>query len=299
MRKRGMRSEFACSIKNLTPQAIKLTVPLGYVDGLPAVSNDEYDQILETNRRRYCAPIADVRALLAASQVLRREASDALDPMPPLNTRAATEIAGDGAPIASSVQREARRADVALSGAARKSADTAGAAPLRRREHTYLQELITQAAQERGFRATMEAPVSEGGRVDVSLEHGGTRIACEISVSSTPEQELGNVRKCLAAGYGQVILLSSDARRVQSLRTSVLAGLTEPDHEKVHFLLPQGLIARLDEIAAASQATETTVRGYRVKVTHKPVDPREAEERRKAIAKVIATSLKQIARDTA
>ena len=48
----------------------------------------------------------------------------------------------------------------------------------------------------------MDKAVHEGaGRVDVALAQGETRIACEISVTTTPEQELQNVRKCLTAGY--------------------------------------------------------------------------------------------------
>jgi hypothetical protein len=47
----------------------------------------------------------------------------------------------------------------------------------------------------------VEEPTPDGkGSVDVALERAGWRLACEISVTSTVEQEVGNIEKCLTAG---------------------------------------------------------------------------------------------------
>jgi len=57
-------------------------------------------------------------------------------------------------------------------------------------------------AEEKGYRTIIEKPTpDDSGRVDVSLEKNGREIACEISVTSTCEQELSNIEKCLKAGY--------------------------------------------------------------------------------------------------
>jgi len=77
--------------------------------------------------------------------------------------------------------------------------------PKEERQHRYLQSLLKHIAQEQGYRAVIEEPTSDGGRVDVGLEQDGIRIACEISVTSTSEQEIGNIEKCLRAGYDQIV----------------------------------------------------------------------------------------------
>src|SRR3546814_13562556 len=74
---------------------------------------------------------------------------------------------------------------------------------------TLFRSLLKQVAQERGYHTTIEEPILDGaGRVDVSLSKGDMRTGCEISVTSARDQELGNVEKCLAAGYDKVILVS-------------------------------------------------------------------------------------------
>jgi hypothetical protein len=55
------------------------------------------------------------------------------------------------------------------------------------------------------------------GSVDVALEKGGRRIACEVSVTTDAEHELGNVQKCLAAGFETVILVRQ-TRKFSPLR---------------------------------------------------------------------------------
>jgi len=39
-------------------------------------------------------------------------------------------------------------------------------------------------------------------------------IACEISVTTNAEHELANVQKCLAAGFADVVLISSEKKRL-------------------------------------------------------------------------------------
>src|SRR5205807_7360973 len=53
------------------------------------------------------------------------------------------------------------------------------------RQHKYLQEMVKRLAEDKGFMATIERPVLGGkGSVDVALERNGTKIACEISIST-------------------------------------------------------------------------------------------------------------------
>ncbi len=145
-------------------------------------------------------------------------------------------------------------------------------------EHKYLQGLVKQAGESQGYRAVIEKELLNGqGKVDGSLERDDETIACEISVTSTPEQEVDNVRKCLEAGYPKVLLLASSSKRLKTLKlkTDLPPRLNLP----IRFFLPEELVAYLNEQGAMEGSAEKTIRGYKVKVSHSPIDQTEQAAR--------------------
>ena len=170
-------------------------------------------------------------------------------------------------------------------------------APLGRggQHHKYLQQLVKRLADDRGYRTTIEKLILGGvGSVDVSLEKGGRKIACEISVTSGAEQELGNVQKCLAAGYDQVILLSSERKALSKIREFVAARIDEETLRKVLFLPSEEFVDYLDQVEAGAASKEQTVRGYKVKVGYRPVGEKEKQTRRKAVYQVFRQALNRL-----
>jgi hypothetical protein len=164
------------------------------------------------------------------------------------------------------------------------------ASPSIEREHRRLQHLIKHLAQQHGYRATLEEPTVDGqGRVDVGLERDGSKIACEISVTSTPEQELGNIEKCLASGYERV-LLCSENKSLTKIQALVARRLTEPELQKVIFVAPDALVFYFEEEAAGRASKEDRVNGYKVKVNFQPMAESEKETKRKTLARVFVQS---------
>jgi len=154
------------------------------------------------------------------------------------------------------------------------------------KEHKYLQQLLAQWAQGMGYRATIEMPAPNGaGSIDVVLEKEGRRIACEISVTSTVEQEVGNLQKCLDAGFAEVFMICAEARTLNGLKKVAEAGMDAKLLEKVKFLAPDDLFSSADLLDGAKQ--EQTVRGYKVKVHRKVVDDKESADRRRAVGQVM------------
>jgi hypothetical protein len=154
------------------------------------------------------------------------------------------------------------------------------------REHKYLQHLVKRLAEDRGYRAVIEQPILAGaGSVDVSLEKGERRIACEISVTTETEHEIDNIQKCLAGGYETVVAISSDLKVVRRLKERAAAVLAPETSVRVRFPQPEDLV--LDELAAGEASGESTVRGYRVKRRYQPVSPEEAEMTKQAVAQVL------------
>ena len=77
-----------------------------------------------------------------------------------------------------------------------------------------------------GFCTTIEKAIAGGqGSVDVALERDTLSIACEISVTSTVEYELGNLQKCLDGKYSFVLMIGTDAVRLKTLRDSATAAI--------------------------------------------------------------------------
>ena len=162
-------------------------------------------------------------------------------------------------------------------------------------QHRYLQTLIKRRAEEKGFRAVVEQPISGGsGRVDVSLERNGRKIACEISITTSDEQELSNIEKCLAPGYEKVILCSPEKKTLEKVKTFVSRELKESKKERVLFLKPEEPFFYLEQKAASWASKEERIKGYRVKVQYQPVVESEKKTRREAVGEVILQALRRM-----
>jgi len=160
-------------------------------------------------------------------------------------------------------------------------------------QHQYLQNLIKRMAEEKGYKATIEEPI-EGGRVDVGLSKNRQKIACEISVTNTPEHECGNIEKCLNAGYDTVIMCSQDRKHLARIRDFTTEKLKAPALEKVQFLEPEELLFYFEEEGARASTKEERIKGYKVQVNYQPVDRADKERKREAVAKVILGAFKRL-----
>ena len=164
-------------------------------------------------------------------------------------------------------------------------------------QHKYLQELIRRWAEAHGWRADIEERILDGlGSVDVALRKGERAVACEIGISTSPEHELQNVQKCLAAGFDQVVVVSSEKRSLNQIKALAAAALPEEQAGKVAYCTPEELFDFLDGVEATSRSTERTVRGYRVKVRFGEAKPEEREQRQGAVSAVIAKAIKGMKR---
>jgi predicted DNA-binding transcriptional regulator AlpA len=119
--------------------------------------------------------------------------------------------------------------------------------------HKYLQQLIKRWAEARGYAVTIEKPILDGlGSVDVTLEKGGRMIACEVSVTTDAEHETGNVQKCLAAGFDEVILISSEKKILTSVRHALVAALSTAQYRQVKFFAPEEAFSFIESLEAKS-----------------------------------------------
>jgi hypothetical protein len=308
MKRRKDRTEFAAWLKHQTPQAIRLTVPLGHLERQPTLTEEQFDQLIDRNRARYCGTLADIPVLSPVSAPIddapasprSARAAPAPGPSPTLPpsvpdtphittpepvARVAEPVPDD--PVPSIVAKPITAALPPTRPPVDREPGKGG------KKHRYLQSLVKELGEQQGFRAVVEAPLPDGdGQVDILLTRDGIRAAFEVSVSTPAAWEQENVRKCLAAGYERVALVLAKSPRTQGrFRDTITEGLSPEERERVSFLAPEDLPDYIAGLAPPPEPTETMVKGYRVKVSQTVVSPAEAKVRRERLAGVIARSL--------
>jgi hypothetical protein len=282
MKRRQGKTEFAVWIRQQTPRAIRLAVPLGYVERQPGLSEEAYDALLDQNRVRYCGTLADVGFARPVTAQPEHSEPTRITPeeTPPSRPAPATERQVPEPPrpepFATASRPAARPREMGKGGP----------------KHRYLQQFVKELAEGHEFRATIEAPLPNGGQVDVLLERDGLAIPVEVSVSTPAEWERENIRKCLAAGFDRIALVLAKTDRTQArYRENLLGGLSDDERGRITLLAPEDVPDFLARLGEPPPTTETVVKGYRVRVSHAEVSPQDARDRRDRIAGLVARSL--------
>ena len=163
-------------------------------------------------------------------------------------------------------------------------------------QHQAIQQRLKATAIDLGFRASIEKVVLQGaGSVDLLLERPGLVVACEISITTTIDHEVGNVAKCLKAGYHTVAVICPNARRLQKIKVAVVGSLGEEAASGVTYFQPDQFIAYLEGLPpppAEAPGTHTVVKGYKVKHQVAKLSPAD-QERQEAAA---IESIKEVMR---
>jgi len=287
MKRRHGRSEFAVWLKQMTPQAIRLSVTLGFLERQPLLTEEALEEVLDVNRERYCGTLDDVLGFDLGPEI-RSATPDAPSEASPL-PREEPSRAASPEELFYKPEPTRPRAPVSRSSSEPRDLGKGGS------QHRYVQHLVKGLAEERGFRAVIEEAV-EGGQIDVALYREDLSIACEISVTSTPQYEAQNLAKCSQGSFSRVFAIAADTKRLKAIETAAKARLSDEEMGCIDFLTPEHVAAALDAFAAPSEEA-SVVRGYRVKVSRTIVGADEAKDRRSAIARVIAQSMRGLPQD--
>ena len=165
-------------------------------------------------------------------------------------------------------------------------------------QHQAIQQRLKKAAEECGFRATIERPILEGqGSVDLLLERSGQTIACEISITTTIDHEVGNVGKCLKAGFSVVAVVSIEAQRLQKIAAAVRGSLGAEAAERVECWLPENFIEHLHTlpvpVVPPPEPETKSRRGYKVKRSVEALSPEERKRREEVAIQSIAEEMRK------
>ena len=256
------------------------TYPRPQVD--PEEARQRREQAVELSRRKYARSRLEVEAELGAGREAttpqgrqKEESSKRTEPQSSARGEkaAATQPPEKGEPIAIDVK--ARRLVLSEEPL---SLGRGG------QQHRYLQNLVKRLGQDRGYSTVIEKQILGGkGSVDVSLERKDRKIACEISIRSTTDQEIGNIQKCLAGGYDQVVAISPERRTLGKIRKAVADTFDVDTRKKILFCTPEEFIAFLEQSDAEVASGEKRIGKYKVKAQYKAVSAKETKERRRAV----------------
>ncbi len=246
-----------------------------------AAFNKTRDTVVEASRSAYGTPRLSVEALL-----LPREETTPVPP-PAAETRPVPVVAK---PIVEKAADEPKPPVTVKK-------DIPAVSPLLGRggkEHQYLQHLIKQLAIGLNFEVDVEKEIMDGtGSVDVLIRKAGRSFAFEISITTSVEHELSNIQKCLKAGCEEVVLVCNEEAKLVKARDAARA-LFPKEIEKITICLTDAIVSKLFEIAAKCKGTHSIINGRRTRVEYRPVSPAEAEDRRQALARITASSLKKL-----
>ena len=169
-------------------------------------------------------------------------------------------------------------------------------------QHRILQDRIRAVGEQRGFRAMLEMPVGAGREtIDVGLVRSDMRIACEISVTTTIDHEVGNVRKCIREGFDLIAVITANERRLRQIEAAVVGCLEAADAACVKYFQPEEFLAFVNalpqpvdvpSIPTAPTPTETQRKGYRVKRVFTALTPEERTTKENAAFKLLSEEMR-------
>ena len=133
-------------------------------------------------------------------------------------------------------------------------------------DHKAIQALIKTEGQKLGFRCSVEYRIPKTkNKIDVVLERDDVRIACEVPVGNTTEYEVGNVEKCIRAGFTKIAIVSDDTEHLRKIAAKVAMAFGS-QAKFASFYAPEQFIAFLKTIPNTTKTpTDRIVRGYKIK----------------------------------
>ena len=81
--------------------------------------------------------------------------------------------------------------------------------------HLYWMDYIKSCFKKSGYKVKEECPIGEGKTVDLVAQKGKRRLAIEVETGKS--DVVANVRKCLAAGFVNVVVFAVDKKVKRSL----------------------------------------------------------------------------------
>ena len=97
------------------------------------------------------------------------------------------------------------------------------------------------------------------------------KIACEIAVSNSVEYEVKNILKCLNTGYSLIFVISKNDKHLEKIKEKAEDEIK--NRGEIRFFNPDQITDYLGSYTQSEEKEGKRIRGYRVKVNYRAVDP--------------------------
>ena len=131
--------------------------------------------------------------------------------------------------------------------------------------------------------------------MDLWLERTDQSIACEISITTTIDHEVGNIVKCLKAGVPKVAAICLDEERLRKIGSAVTGSLGVELAARVAYFQPDQFIDYLKKLPPPTLKTPQEARlsrGYRVKRIITTLPHQEQKQKEDAAIRLIAETMR-------
>jgi hypothetical protein len=229
LRKRESGTEFGLWVKNQLPNALRLSVPFGLLEGAVRLDaeGEHYQRLV--NRSNYC-----------------------------IRTTPEFETQSEAPPTAPEkpTQPQAGRGGT---------------------QHREIQQMIKGIAHDYGFGVSVEAQCKHSdGAIDVLIEGENKSFAVEVSVTTSAEHELANLKKCLAEDVDEVWCVTPDQVHRLEIQNLVLERLPQTQSARIRYFGPDMISNYIKQF---DERETTLIRGYEVVVQTAPSDPEDVAYR--------------------
>lgn len=161
-------------------------------------------------------------------------------------------------------------------------------------QHKAVQQRIKKAAEGLGFRSDIEKLIHDGQGVDLLLERATQTFACEISFTTTIDHEVGNVSKCLKAGFTNIVVVCLEEERLKKIEKAVSGSLGQEVAGRVLYFQPDPFIQYLKQLKAPSPApTETQSGGYKIRRSTPERSAQEQMQKEEIANRIIAEAMRK------
>jgi len=225
MTKQEGTTDFALSVRNHTPHALRVNIPLGFLEEQDTLENQQYKELLARNRERICYDPTSI-------------------PQPYEEAR-----------------RSIKREDEVTKQAQPHVIPTGSQGP--QPKHRDQQNQIAAHAKSRGFTARIEYALMNDKRIDIALFGHSIRVALEVSVTNREQYELANIKKALDAEFDFIWMISADHDHLQRLEQHARKYLSVEEEARVLFGAMDKAIKWLDRFEP-SQHNTSQIAGYEI-----------------------------------
>lgn len=270
-----------------------LSVPLAAMPDETTMANRQ-QEVIAASRMAYGTPRAEVEAMLRQAWEVETKQPETPMPKPPPEEPPPVRQPVSPTPAPPPAQPKAVEIPQEMV-SEKKSVEPPRDLGRGGAQHQAIQQRIKKAAEGLGFRSVIEkAVLDNSGSVDLLLERDGKAFACEISISTTVDHEVGNVSKCLKAGFEDVVVICLDDERLEAIAKAVRGSLGAEAAERVRYFQPDRFIEHLTELPIPPPPESTKItRGYKVKSKISKLSPEEQKRRDDIAISSIAEAMKR------